>query len=208
MLTDYFFSAQNILISPNKFSTGKWTEIQKLQICSCCLWEEEICTHQICKIYQNVEKSIDWQLWIFTSLFNCLKSVSWETSLDLAAIQVEDYSSFSRRLRKLKCVWYIKRKKGKKKKLGEMLESYHQRSWKFSVPVLGKLKEEKVQGNLELSSSNAEKLNIINWYRLIYLKNSSLKKMNSYIIENRVLIEGKYTTGNLPKQNTFDILAK
>ena len=35
-------------------------------------------------------------------------------------------------------------------------------SWrKVSVTALGKLKEEQVQGSLELSSSNVEKLNII-----------------------------------------------
>jgi hypothetical protein len=28
---------------------------------------EKHCTHPICKIYETVEKAIDWQMWIFAS---------------------------------------------------------------------------------------------------------------------------------------------
>ena len=62
----FFLNAKNFYFFQTKFSNGKWTEIQKLQICSCSLWGEENSTHQICKIYQNIEKSIDWQLRVFT----------------------------------------------------------------------------------------------------------------------------------------------
>lgn len=94
MLTDFFFSIKSFNFSKRFFSNGKWTEIQKLQIHSCSLWGEKNFTHQICKIYQNIKKKINWlaDVDIYISLFNCLKSSSWETSLNLAAIQVE-YSS-------------------------------------------------------------------------------------------------------------------
>lgn len=108
----FFSSAQKVLIfSKQNFQVANEQKFKSCKFCSCSLWEEENCIHRICKMYQNVEKSIDWQLWIFTSLFNCLKSASWEIALDLAAIHVEDGSSFGRRTRRLKCGWYLVKKK-------------------------------------------------------------------------------------------------
>ena len=50
------------------------------------------------------------------------------------------------------------KKEEEKKKLGRYWGSYNQRSWKkFHVVASGKLREEEVQGSLELLSSKAEK---------------------------------------------------